>query len=270
MKIYGISLIKNEIDIIEYSLKESSKWLDKIFVYDNGSTDGTWEMVNQIARSNDKVIPWKSEEKPYRDGLRADVYNEFKSIGKAGDWWCFILDCDEIYIDNPREFLPKVSSLYQVVSTERFEYKLTVEDVEEFQFHNHFPEDEKYINYYSPRTHSEKRFFRHRDRLIWTNDRKYPKHIGVICPEKIRLKHYQYRSPEQVKSRIKTRIQATKEGYTKFGRDNVDDWKDKLLPREELILETPEFKRDRIYDTSNIPWYWKIFRIFMHQTGLYP
>ena len=58
MKIYAISLIKNEADIIEKNLIEASKWCDKIFVYDNGSTDGTWEIVKSL--SSNKIIPFKT------------------------------------------------------------------------------------------------------------------------------------------------------------------------------------------------------------------
>ena len=57
MKIFGIMLVKNEVDIVGHTLKEAQKWCDKIFILDNGSTDGTWELVNSM--KNDVVIPWK-------------------------------------------------------------------------------------------------------------------------------------------------------------------------------------------------------------------
>ena len=41
MKIFGIMLVKNEVDIVGHTLKEAQKWCDKIFILDNGSTDGT-------------------------------------------------------------------------------------------------------------------------------------------------------------------------------------------------------------------------------------
>ena len=34
-------LVKNEVDIVGYVLKKAQEWCDKIFILDNGSTDGT-------------------------------------------------------------------------------------------------------------------------------------------------------------------------------------------------------------------------------------
>src|SRR5687768_11826297 len=108
MRIFGICLVKNEADIIAFSLQKASEWAHKIFVYDNGSTDGTWEAVQELAKTNDKIIPWKSEAKPFRDGLRGEVFNEFRHLAQKGDWWCCRLDSDEFYLDDPREVLSKV------------------------------------------------------------------------------------------------------------------------------------------------------------------
>ena len=91
MKIFGICLVKNEEDIIEHCLTEAAKWADKIFVYDNGSEDQTWEIVQDIAKANDKIVPYKKEALPFRDHLRAKVFNAYKHLAKDGDWWCFRL-----------------------------------------------------------------------------------------------------------------------------------------------------------------------------------
>lgn len=270
MRIFAISLIKNEADIIKYSLTKASKWADKVFVYDNGSTDETWQIVNDLAKANNAIVPWKSQLKPYSDGLRAEVFNEFRYVAAKGDWWCFILDADELYIDEPREFLRQVPPKYHVVKTESFEYKLTIEDVAEYDFENRFPEDLPKIKYYSPGTYSERRFFRHRDRLVWPLTNKFPDHVGIVYPKGIRLKHFQYRSPDQVKQRVATRIQATKDGYKFFKKDNVETWKNKLVSRAELIKETPEFKRKYYRDSHILPWYRNYFRIIMHTLGVYP
>ena len=48
MKIFAISIVKNEADVIEQNLKEAELWADKIFILDNGSTDGTWEIIQSL------------------------------------------------------------------------------------------------------------------------------------------------------------------------------------------------------------------------------
>lgn len=57
MKIFAIMLVKNEADIVGYVLKEAEKWADKIFIIDNGSTDGTWEIIQSMR--NEIITPWK-------------------------------------------------------------------------------------------------------------------------------------------------------------------------------------------------------------------
>ena len=96
-------LVKNEADIVKSVILDAKKWADKIFIMDNGSTDGTWEIIQSLA--DDIVVPWKQDFRPYSNGLRADVFNEFRHEANDGDWWCFKLDADEFYYDNPKDFL---------------------------------------------------------------------------------------------------------------------------------------------------------------------
>ena len=270
MKIFGICLIKNEIDIIEYCLQEQSKWIDKIFVYDNGSTDGTWDLVLELAKTNDKIIPWKTEARPYHDGLRSYVFNEFKHLAEEGDWWCVKMDSDEFYIDNPKEFLPTVSKWHNTVTSMHFEYKLTFEDLEEFNFVNHSPEDLRNLKYYAKKITSETRFVRHFKRMKWDATKGYPIGSTLYSPLKIRIQHFQYRSPLLIEERLKVRRQAVKDGYKPFMRDDVVDWKDKLAYRKDLIKETPDYEIGWVSDPNIIPWYWKITWTIMYFFKLFP
>src|SRR5687768_2343461 len=104
MRIYGLCVVKNECDIIEQALRAASVWCDAIYVLDNGSTDGTWERVQDLARDLPKVIPFLKDSRPFDDGIRNVIFRQYRSRAKADDWWC-ILDADEFYIDDPREFL---------------------------------------------------------------------------------------------------------------------------------------------------------------------
>lgn len=96
-------LVQNEADIVGSVLKDAEKWADKIFILDNGSTDGTWEIIQSM--SNNCITPWKQYFGAYHNGLRAEVYNNYKHLSEPGDWWCFKLDAYEFYYDNPRVLL---------------------------------------------------------------------------------------------------------------------------------------------------------------------
>lgn len=223
MKIFAISVIKNEVDVIEHNLRQASVWADQIFVYDNGSTDGTWEKVLSLA--NEKIIPWKQTFKPFYEGLRGEVFNAFRHLAAEGDWWCFRLDADEFYADDPRTFLPKVPRRYHFVQTQTFEFQLTADDLTEIVFTGEAAHDLPLIRYYHTHTYAEARFFRHRHRLMWEPGLDRPRHIGIASPECIRVRHYQYRSPQQVQQRIDTRIRARQQGFAGWNHAALPDWR---------------------------------------------
>lgn len=271
MKVFGICLIKNEENIIEYLLDESSKWAHKIFVYDNGSEDRTWEIVQEVAKRNDRIVPYKSEALPFRDGLRAKVFNEYRHLAEDGDWWCFRLDSDEFYIDDPREFLPTVPKPYNLVIKRSYDYQLTHEDVEEFTFTNTSPHDILQLKYYKEMLHHEMRFFRYRKSMRWPESVGKPLNLGLVYEkEKIGVKHFQYRSPDQIQERLMKKKIATAQGYQFFkNHDYQDDWKELLVHRSELVKETPAFeykgflKPDKYKQSLKR----KLFYKFQHYTG---
>lgn len=236
MKIHAISVIKNEADIIAHNLREAAKWAHKIYVLDNGSTDGTWEIVQSLA--SDTIIPWKTTTKAFYEGIRGEVFRAFKDQVEEGDWWCIRLDADEFYIDDPRDFLTEVPKSRHFVCSDSVEYHLTHGDIEEHEFTGDFAQDRPHINYYYPTTYSEIRFFRHRKRLEWEEELPWPRHLGVVNNGKIRLKHYQYRSPQQIKKRLSTRKTALEGGAGVLHWDDQDlDWKEKLHWRRDLLQE---------------------------------
>ncbi|MEI6498436.1 MAG: class I SAM-dependent methyltransferase [bacterium] len=48
--IYSITMVKNEIDIIETFIRYNLNFLDKMVILDNGSTDGTLEVILELIR----------------------------------------------------------------------------------------------------------------------------------------------------------------------------------------------------------------------------
>lgn len=272
MKIYGISVVKNEEDVIRDSLTIASEWCEKIFVLDNGSEDGTWKEIMDVAKGNDKIIPWKQMNVAFYEGLRAEVFNEFRHIAEEGDWWCFRLDADEFYIDDPRDFLPRVPSNRHYVCRESVEYYLTFEDLEEYEFEGRFPEDRNKIRYYRPESHTEARFFRHRDRLKWDPQDPFPRHMGVVYEKRIMCKHYQYRSVDQMKTRLLTRQKARTDGFVGWDHASQESYTELLMHRSELIYDNQDgsyhithCKNDHLHKPIVF-----LAKSFLHGTGILP
>ena len=103
MRIHGLCLVKNESDIIKQGLTAARQWCDHIYVLDNGSMDGTWEMVQEMSAKDPGIAAWKQDDVAFSDALRCSIYHEFKGNARPGDWWARV-DPDEFYVEDPRGF----------------------------------------------------------------------------------------------------------------------------------------------------------------------
>lgn len=216
MKIHCICIAKNESDIIAQTLTKASEWCDYIYVVDNASEDSTWEKVLDLSKKY-PVIPHKQDNRTFYDGMRAEIFHDFRSNSQPGDWWCR-LDADEFYIDDPRTFLNTVPNRYQAVWGASFQYYFTDQDLERYQqdprsFSDNVSVEEKcryYLNDWS-----ENRFFKYDPNIVWDKNRGWP-YFGAIYPQRIRLKHYQYRSPQQIQRRFMDRLKVRSGGTSVF------------------------------------------------------
>lgn len=271
-RIHSMCLVKNEGDIIEYCLREALKWSDNIFVYDNKSTDDTWDKVVALSEKDRRIIPWKQSDRAFKESLRAEVFNSFKEIASDGDWWCR-LDADEFYVQNPKTFLAKVPFYAHVVWAIFIQYYLTRSDLEEIDFSQPIEGILQKMRYYRS-DNSEPRFFRHRGGLIWESNAAWPRHLGLVNRERILLKHYKYRSPHQIQVKIDTRKMAIERGF--HGWDYIkkySNWEDVICDTSKLEYD---FKNGKyVIDTKLFPNHIeslpvRIFKLFMHSAGFLP
>ena len=211
MKIHGLCVVKNEADIIEQTLRSAAKWCDCIYVLDNGSSDGTWEKVQALALELSCITPFMQDSRPFDDGIRGNILSRYATHASRGDWWC-ILDADEFYIDDPRAFLEQVPGTYNAVWMELYVYHFTDRDLAAYrqnpaQYDDRVPIEQR-LRYYVNGDYSELRFFRHSGSLRHVpGNRLHP-----IYPRRIRLKHFAYRSPDQIRMRLETRREPMQRG----------------------------------------------------------
>jgi len=276
MKIFGICLIKNEADIIAETLEYAVSWCDHIIVDDNGSEDGTWEIVQELAAKHPQIIPWRQKRQPYHDKLRAEAFNEFRHLSKAGDWWTK-LDSDERYTVDPKRFLAEVPRRYHVVWGIHLQYYFTEAELEDW---NRWmaegttppPVHERLRHYRCDST--EARFFRYRQRLVWPANASWPVHLGIPSPRRIPVCHFQYRSPEQIQKRLETRQLAMREGCGTFkGYCEEKSWRDKIVDPSTCVLD----KKDGCYQVDEAavpmapePTLRRVARHILHGTGIWP
>jgi glycosyltransferase involved in cell wall biosynthesis len=272
MKIHGICLAKNESDLIEYSLRDKLLWCDFIYIYDNGSSDDTWAIAKRLAaEAPDRIFAFRSEDSAFHDGLRGDVFNHYSTNARPGDWWCRA-DVDEFYVDNPRNFLASVPSIYHVVWSAHIQYLFTEVDLARYDQAGalRIPDDlpRHYVANYS-----EPRFFRHRDRLIWDERGAWPAHMGVAAPRRIRVRHYQFRSPAQIERRLATRREAAARGYAHFAHSQAEDWREKIDRSADLHLDKGD--GEFVIDEAAMPQHLdpplkRAMKLALHAMGVWP
>lgn len=233
-RIHSILLCKNEQDIIGPCILDALRWSDFIYVYDGLSDDHTWEVVNDIAKAHpQQVFPWKQDGKVFSEGLRAEVFHAFKHKAQHGDWWCQ-LNADEFFVDDPKAFLANVPNPRAVVWGLFAQFYVTREDLPAVESATAFEQITESLHFFEVIPTGEPRFFRHRNGLNWKLSDAWPHHLGFNHRDRIHLKHYPYRTPNQIKKRILTRNdnrQRGFEGWSYVGKD----WSEKLLPRSDLF-----------------------------------
>lgn len=95
MLVTGISMIRNEADIIDLNIRyHLSLGIDRIIVVDNGSTDGTDELLQQIS-SRDSRVSWSRDDGPF---LPSSVMTMLaREAYEAGADWVVPIDADEFW-----------------------------------------------------------------------------------------------------------------------------------------------------------------------------
>jgi hypothetical protein len=241
MKIFALSIAKNEADIIEQCFDAALDWADGIFAVDNGSDDDTWQLIEKMAASDDRVRALGCWDEPFSESVRGRIFEQAHRVGRAGDWWCR-LDADEFYIDDPRGFLAAVPRARSRVWSSSFEYYFTDVDSERFAADpDHFscgmPIEQTIRHYLN--NYGELRFVRHEKMLRGHRSptgRDWPSGWPVtkatdVHQTRIRLRHYQYRSPRQIESRLATRRAAVNSGGA-FQHEDKAGWIERVVSRQ--------------------------------------
>jgi hypothetical protein len=284
MRVFSIAVTRNEADVIAANLLDALRWSEAIFVMDNGSTDGTWEIVQALAAEHPGIVAWKQWDTPFLNGLRGHVFNAFRHRARPGDWWCFRLDSDEFHVGDPRTVLARVPPWHHVVCKDSIEYRLTEEDLAEHAFTGRFEEDRDKIRYYLPKTYVEVRFFRHRDRLVWDERMPFPTHMGIIAEERVQVRHYKFRGPQQMLQRVQARQQVIEDASRLHGADHPGIARWAHIPADALNDRGVPHKRAELwYDDGTVPipnagpmnnprnrWYARLVMRIMHGLGIWP
>jgi hypothetical protein len=235
MKIHGLMVIRDEDDIIAESLPLLLDWIDHVYVLDMGSTDSTWEIVNDLALRDSRIVPFKSCPYRFDDSIRGYIFDAFRSRFRDGDW-VVRTDADEIYHVNPRNFLKEQVRPYEAcVYLAWYYFRLTTREVDDYETGTlSLAEDRlrpitERRRYYKIPDYTEPRMFRYRDTMKWPSSRTIPFNAGCPARERIPIRHYPHRDPEQMRKRYRLRSAMMKMDAGAGPHWKLDEWQKDVI-----------------------------------------
>jgi len=138
--IWGNTIVKNEDRFLWFGVMSVIKYLDKILIWDNGSTDCTVEIIKELQKKFPEKIIFKEIGEVGREGI---TQARQKMLEETESDWVFLLDGDEVWwedsIRKVREIINKkgdsldflvnptinlVGDIYHYQEKEAGEYKI--------------------------------------------------------------------------------------------------------------------------------------------------
>lgn len=107
MRLIAASVVLNEIDIIEAFVRHNLSIVSKLLVIDNGSTDGTRQVLQSLVEEG---LPLEVQDEPtvgYRNRLLFQNHLRKLAIANPEIEWFLPLDADEFLLaENAQELIP--------------------------------------------------------------------------------------------------------------------------------------------------------------------
>jgi hypothetical protein len=235
MRFHGLMLLRDEIDIIAQNFDHLLSWIDALYILDMGSVDGTWDIVQEYARKDSRIVPFFSRPIVYDDNLRSMLCDQYRDRFEPGDW-VMKIDADEFYHVPPPQFVaerlrPRETAVhlqwyfFRLTQKEARDYESGAVEVEEDR--KRPIEDRR--RYYKISTYAEPRMFRYRRSMQWPQNASFPFNAGFVARQRVPIRHYPHRDPAQMERRFRLRAAMMKLKAHAGGHWKLEDWHKELV-----------------------------------------
>jgi len=239
MRFHGLLLVRDEADIISEYLRESLKWADSIWILDTGSTDGTWEAINEFANIDSRVRPFQKKDVVFGQNLRSYLFDYARDQFKHGDW-IVKLDADEFFVIDPRSFVKKYVRIDEgCIYLQWYYFRITSKEVSFYEENSKsiFLDRKRSIfdrrRFYKLTKHTEPRMFKYRKSMKFRREDSFPRFAGMISERMIPIRHYPHRDPLQLKRRYALRSAMKRMGSSAGSHWDAADWRTDVVCTDE-------------------------------------
>jgi glycosyltransferase involved in cell wall biosynthesis len=248
MKFHVLLPVRDEADIIRQCFDHALKWADAIYVFDTGSVDNTWEIVQEFASRDRRVVTMRKESVYFSETrLRGYMFHVTRQQMYDGDWF-LRMDADEFHHISPPEFVENWMGKNETVAYHQYyDFRLLQSEVDAWNRGEETLRDrqrpiEERRRHYSISNYAEPRLCRYRCTLQWPPTVSFPFNAGFVARERLPIRHYPHRDPIQLERRCRLRatMMADQENRANWSRPEPHHWAE----RDWTKFITPDDLRD--------------------------
>lgn len=235
MRFHGLMLLRDEADIIAETLNHLLTWIDVLHIYDLGSTDETWDIVQDFAKRDSRIKPFKNEPTVYQDGLRCVMFDELRGGFEKGDW-IMKIDADEFHLIPPPQFAKeRLHQRESMVHLQWYFFRLTTDEAVAYESGAVSVKDDRMKSiierrrFYKVSQYSEPRMFRYRPTMQWASGNYLPYNAGLLARERLPILHYPHRDPVQLTRRFALRTAMMQFNAAAGSHWKAMDWRNELV-----------------------------------------
>lgn len=224
--------IRDEADIIGQCLQKALQWADAIYVFDTGSVDNTWEIVQDFAGNDKRVVPMRKEPVYFSETrLRSYMFHIARQQMRDGDWFLRV-DADEFHHLSPPEFVKNWMRKHETVAYHQYyDFRLLQAEVDAWNREEETLQDrqrpiEERRRHYTISDYSEPRLCRYRKTMQWPMTVSFPFNAGFVARERLPIRHYPHRDPVQLERRCRLRaiMMSDEENRANWTRPALHHW----------------------------------------------
>jgi glycosyltransferase involved in cell wall biosynthesis len=232
MRFHCLLPVRDEADIIGQCLKQLLEWADGIYVFDTGSVDETWQIVQDFVGRDKRVIQIRQESVFFSETrLRGYMFHVARQQMRQGDWFLRV-DADEFHHIQPPEFVKDHMRKHETVAYHQYyDFRLLQSEVEAWNRGKESIADrarpiEERRRHYTISDYSEPRLCRYRETMQWPATVSFPFNAGFVARERLPIRHYPHRDPVQLERRCRLRaiMMADAENRTNWTRPELHHW----------------------------------------------